>query len=94
MVIQLAEKNLPTRAIASEVKISLKDIGAIIRKHTGEEIEPLADKMSIPSKAFKMFKEEKDHVTVAIALNLEADDVICMYNDYLRLLGLSWLMDL
>ncbi|MDQ4073155.1 MAG: hypothetical protein M3162_02495 [Thermoproteota archaeon] len=92
MVILLAEKGWTTRMIAREVHISLKDIGLILKRYTGEEIEPPADKMSTTSKAFKMFQEGKDHVTVAIALNIEADEVIHMYNDYLRLLGLDWLM--
>ena len=44
------------------------------------------------SKAFKLFKESKNLVDVAITLNIETDEVLGMYSDYLRLLNLQKLM--
>ena len=39
-----------------------------------------------------MFKENKNRVDVAIALNLEADDVVTLYEDYLKLLNFDRLI--
>jgi hypothetical protein len=52
-------------------------------------VEPKDNEMSTDSKAFKMFKEGKSKVDVAISLNLRADDVEFLFNDYLRLLNLD-----
>ncbi len=72
MVIQLASKGWTTSAIAKEVHISLEDIGLVLKRYTGEDLELPSHEMSITSKAFKISQEGKNHVTVAIALNLEA----------------------
>ena len=44
------------------------------------------------SKAFKLFKESKNLVDVAIVLNIDTDETLGMYSDYLRLLNLQKLM--
>ncbi len=41
-----------------------------------------------------MFKENKSRVEVAIALNLEADDVVTLYEDYLKLLNFDRLISI
>ncbi len=41
-----------------------------------------------------MFKENKSRVDVAIALNLEADDVVTLYEDYLKLLNFDKLISI
>ena len=70
MVIQLASQGRTTREIAKTAHISLLDIGKIIRRYTGEETEHENKSPSITSKAFQMFKEGKNRVDVAVALNL------------------------
>ena len=50
--------------------------------------------LSMNSRAFKLFKENKNLVDVAINLNIETDEVLGMYYDYLRLLNLQKLMTL
>ncbi len=87
LVIQLASKGYTTREIAKAAHISPKDIVIIIRKFTGEEAEYQNKSPSITSKAFQMFKENKSRVEVAITLNMEADDVVILYEDYLKLLN-------
>lgn len=82
----------PTRTIAKIAHVSLKDIGLIIRKFTGEESEYQDKPLSVTSKAFIMFKENKSRVDVAIALNLNAEDVVTLFEDYLSLLNLDKLM--
>ncbi len=86
MVIKLVKEGKTTRQIAETIHISLKDIGTIKRRHTGEEeAEVELDKiLSINSKAFKLFRENKNLVDVAITLNTDADDVSDLHNDYLR----------
>ena len=80
---QAKERQL--RQIAQIAHVSLLDIGNIIRRFTGEEQEYQNKFPSITSRAFQMFKEDKSRVDVAIALNLEADDVVTLYEDYLKL---------
>ncbi len=92
LVIQLAEAGKSTRHIAQVVHISLKDIGTIIRKHTGEDFDCQGSGKSLYSRAFRLFKEGKNLVDVAITLDMEADEVLGMYSDYLRLLNLDKLI--
>ncbi len=92
LVIKLASEGKTTREIAQTAHISLLDIGKIIRRFTGEESEYYDKPQSITSKAFQMFKENKSRVEVAIALNLEADDVVTLYEDYLKLLNFDKLI--
>jgi hypothetical protein len=96
LVIKLAEQGKTTRDIAQSAHVSLKDIGKIIRRHTGEDdgIEYQDQGLSINSRAFKLFKEGKNLVDIAIALDIDTDEVLGMYNDYLRLLNLQKLMTL
>jgi hypothetical protein len=97
LVIKLAEEGKNTRYIAQAVHVSLRDIGTIIRRHTGEEgVESECnDKgLSLNSKSFKLFKEGRSLVSVAIALDIETDEVLRFYADYLRLLNLGKLMTL
>jgi len=44
LVIQLAHEGKTTREIAKQVHISLRDIGTIIRKETGDDKEDLLSK--------------------------------------------------
>jgi hypothetical protein len=96
LVIKLAEEGKSTRYIAQVVHISLKDIGTIIRRYAGEEeAEAEVDKhLSINSRAFKLFKENKNLVDVAISLNLDAHDVLDLHTDYLRLSNNDILMSI
>ena len=94
LVIKLAKEGNNTREIARAVHISLKDIGTIIRNYLGEEENSnySGKGLSLNSKAFKLFKENKNLVEVAITLNIDTDEVLDLYNDYLRLLNLQKLM--
>jgi transposase len=100
MVIKLASEGKTTREIAKAVHISLKDIGKIIRKVTGDADEsPAAEKemeeeqkkqnrmksLSHYAQAFQMFKDGKSLVDVAIEIDQESIIVLNYYKDYLRL---------
>jgi hypothetical protein len=96
-VIKLAKEGKNTREIAQAAHISLKDIGIIIRNYLGEdenETTLTGKALSLNSKAFKLFKENKNLVDVAITLNIETDEILGLYNDYLRLLNLQKLVTL
>lgn len=99
LVIKLAREGKTTREIAESVHISLKDIGAIIRKVNGEEEDyennktkekekVRLSKLSPYAQAFKLFKEKKRLTDVVITLDLDADTVMYHYQDYLRLNGM------
>ncbi len=92
LVIKLALEGKNTRTIAKIAHISLKDIGTIIRKYNGEDQAYQNNTPSVTSKAFQMFRENKSRVDVAIALNLHAEDVVTLFEDYLSLLNLDRLM--
>ncbi len=100
-VIKLAEEGKTTREIAKDVHISLKDIGKIIRKETGDNNNEGAEKdtekekekekhkrlksLSPYAQAFQMFKDKLSLVDVAIELDIDTDTVLSYYKDYLRL---------
>jgi superfamily I DNA and/or RNA helicase len=94
LVIKLASEGKTTKKIAQIAHVSLRDIGKIIRRYTGEETEYQNKSPSITSKAFQMFKDNKSQVDVAIALNLEADEVVTLFDDYTHLLNLDKLMNI
>ncbi len=89
LIIKLAMEGLSTREIARLARASLKTIGTIIRKFNGEETEYQNRTPSLTSKAFQLFKENKSRVDVAIALNLEADHVVTLFEEYMQLLNLD-----
>ena len=92
LVIRLAEQGKSTRQIAEAVRISLKDIGTILRMYTGEDKEASDKPLSVNSRAFKLLKENKSLVDVAITLNIEAWEVLDRFNEYLQLSSKDKLM--
>ena len=94
LVIRLAEEGKSTRQIAEAAHISLKDIGTIIRMYIGEDKETSDKPLSISSKAFKLLKEDKSLVDVAITLDIDASEVLDRFNDYLQLSSKDKLMSI
>ncbi len=94
-VIELYEQDAAYRTIAKEVHFSLGRISSIIKKHTGE-LDVEAEKEGqleqkeepIATKVFKLLEEGKTPVEVAIALNLESDEVTELYKKWWELKGL------
>jgi len=72
MVIQLAMEGKNYRTISKIAHVSFVDIGKIIRKYNNEEDAYQNKNPSVTSKAFQMFKDGKNRVDVAIALNLDS----------------------
>ncbi len=82
MVIKLAQEGKTTRAIAKEVHISLKDIGSIIHKATGNDFDISSKEQDIEkqkrlkslspyARAFQMFNDEAPLTDIAIELILK-----------------------
>jgi len=91
-VIELHGQGKTIREIAQEIHMSCGDIGSIIRKATGPEednnnIIPLTT-LSKDSQAFALFSEGKKPIEVAIKLDLGADVVDKLYQQFWRLQGL------
>ncbi len=88
-MIKLANEGKTTREIAKDVRISLRSIGQILNKETGDDNE-VEEKQRLESKseyaqAFQMFKDGRALEDVAIELDVESPTVICYYQDFLKL---------
>ncbi|MGD9672071.1 MAG: helix-turn-helix domain-containing protein [Candidatus Nitrosocosmicus sp.] len=86
MVIRLYEEGKTTKEIAKIVKMSLRDIGIILREYNHEP-EPKPPK-SDHSNAFQLFSKGKDLIEVSIALDLPFDHVRQYFIEYLDLKGM------
>src|SRR5215210_1046751 len=97
LVIKLANEDKTTREIAKEAHVSLKTIGQILNKVTGddeaEKEQRLKDKSEY-AQAFKMFKDGLPLADVAIELDIESPTVLCYYEDYLKLVNMGRLVNI
>ena len=103
LVTKLAYEGKITREIAKTGHISLRDIGSIIRKETGDDKEEKNDELlekekqkrlkylSPYARSFQKFKDRKPLEDVSIELDVDTDAVQFYYQDYLRLLKMGWL---
>jgi chromosome segregation ATPase len=97
-VIELYQQSKTIREIAQEVHMSFADIGSVIRKGNRTEEDDNKPKeqqdklplttLSKDSQAFKLFSEGKKPTEVAIELDLGANAVDKLYQQFWRLEGL------
>jgi hypothetical protein len=87
LVIKLYEEGKTTREIAKIVKISLRDIGIILREYN-KEPEPKPQK-SDHAKAFQLFSIGKTPTQVSIIVDLSYEAVNRWYFEYLSLNNMS-----
>jgi hypothetical protein len=86
LVIQLYEQGKTRRQIAEVAHMSFKDIAAVIKKHTGEDSDPVDNPgKSKAARAFELFLQGKQSIEVAIELDLSADEVEDLHVQYWRL---------
>ncbi len=87
LVIDLYNQGKTIRDIAKELRMSFRDIGAILRKASGEDEEIQDEKHSLsPStKAYHLFSKSKTPLQVAIALDLTESETAKYYEEYLDL---------
>jgi hypothetical protein len=94
-VIELYKQGRSIREIAHEVHMSFADIGFIKRKVTGiddrkskEQQDKAPTTLSKDTQAFALFSEGKKPTEVAIELDLGADSVDRLYQQFWKLEGL------
>ena len=96
-MINLANEGKTTREIAKDVRISLRSIGHILNKVTGDYDEIEKQKLESKSEyaqAFQMFKDGRPLEDVAIELDIKSSTVLCYYEDYLQLVNMRRLVSL
>src|SRR6185437_1370386 len=104
LVIKLLDEGKTTREIAQIAHVSLRNIGLISRKASGDDSledddsdliqdKKLKDK-SYYAQSFQMFKENKSLVDVVIELDLDTDKVQAYYSNYLDLTNRNKLTDI
>ena len=107
-VLQLHSRGRTYREIANEVHMSLRDISSTIKKsmeankitltdsqlarEIKEHQQPQPPHTSKQSQALKLFPDDGNPLNVAIELDLPADEVHKLYQDYLRLNSLHMLV--
>ena len=103
VVLELHKQGKTYRKIAHDLHMSLRDIRSIIKKSIDdakraqvhrrpveEHHQPkLPIYVSKRSHALKLFSEDKKPLDVAIQLDLSADEVRVLYQDYLKLNGFN-----
>ncbi len=82
LVIDLYNQGKTIRDIAKELRISFRDIGAILKQ---EEKHDIKESLSPSTQAYRLFSEGKAPVDVAIALDLSESDTARFYEEYLNL---------
>ncbi|MDF0681266.1 MAG: hypothetical protein P0116_09905 [Candidatus Nitrosocosmicus sp.] len=101
LVIKLAKEGKTTREIAKIVHISLKDIGKILQKITGDEDPKLETEklkkqqnLSDYAKAFQMFMQDKSLPEIIVSLDIDVQTAESYYCDYLRAMNMKNLVDI
>jgi hypothetical protein len=98
LVIKLANEGRTTRDIAQMAHVSLRDIGDIIRKASGDNEPSETDEQkkerelknkTLYAQCFQMFRNGKPLIDIVIDLDLEAATVRRIYSDYLELKDMS-----
>jgi len=87
LVINLYNQNKTYREIAREVRICPRDIGAILKKASGEreEKQDIKESLSPSTQAYHLFSKGKTPIEVAIALDLSESETTKYYEEYLDL---------
>ena len=90
LVLNLYNQGKTIREIAKEVRMSFRDIGAILNKAVEEKTEESKEQeeqqqLSLSAQAYKLFSEGKTPLEVAIALNLRESEATKFYKEYWKL---------
>lgn len=80
LVEQLHEEGKTQREIAQQAHMSLRDISKIVRKLDG-----IPEEKSIETQALDLFYKGKKPVEVVVELNIDAQETIKLYKEYLEL---------
>jgi predicted transcriptional regulator len=99
LVLEQYNQGKTIRDIAKELRMSFRDIGAILKKASAEENEngQTTNKMeqhpalSVSAQSYKLFSEGKTPIEVAVSLNLTQPEVTQFYREYWDLMKLQCL---
>ena len=86
-VLDLYNQGKTIRDIAKELRMSFRDIGAILKKVSGEMEEKQDNKepLSLSNKSYRLFSKGKTPIQVAITLNLSETETTKFYQEYWNL---------
>ena len=84
LVLDLYNQGKTIHEISQEVRMSFRDIGAILKKASGE-MEEKQSLLSPSTQAYRLFSKGKAPIEVAIALNLSGSETTMFYEDYINL---------
>ena len=86
-VSELYNRGKTIRDIAKEVRMSFRDIGAILKKVSGEMEEKQDNKepLSLSNKSYRLFSKGKTPIQVTITLNLSETETTKFYQEYWNL---------
>jgi predicted transcriptional regulator len=98
-VLGLYNQGKTIREIAKEVRMSFRDIGAVLKKEEKEkerqnnatitaDCDSTQPDVSLPAQAYELFSQGKTPVEVAIELDLSESRVTKYYKEYWKLKGL------
>jgi hypothetical protein len=87
LVVDLYNQGKTIRDIAKDLRMSFRDIGAILKKSGEREEEENEEKqlLSSSTKAYRLFSKGKTPIDVAITLNLSEEDTTKFYQEYWNL---------
>jgi hypothetical protein len=86
MVIDQYNQGKTIRDIAKDLRMSFRDIGAILKKASGEEEEEKDKEQLSPStQAYSLFSKSKTPLQVAIELDLTESETAKFYREFLNL---------
>ena len=104
VVVDLHNQGKTIRDIAKEIRMSFRDIGAVLKKEEEKERQKKTTRkqfnyywdsdnssstgMSLSTQAYKLFSQGKSPVEVAIKLDLRESEVTEYYREYWKLKGL------
>ena len=81
LVLDLYNQGKTIREISQEVRMSFRDIGAILKKASGE-MEEKQSLLSPSTQAYRLFSKGKTPIDVAITLNLSEVETTKYYEEY------------
>ena len=87
-VLDLYNEGKTIREIAKEIRMSFRDIGAILKKASGEleEKQDIKESLSLSNKAYRLFSKGKTPIQVTITLNLSEEETTKFYQEYWNLI--------
>jgi hypothetical protein len=99
LVLEQYNQGKTIRDIAKELRMSFRDIGAILKKASAEENEngqttykmEWHPALSVSAQSYKLFSEGKTPIDVAVSLNLPQPEVTHFYREYWSLMKLQCL---